>query len=122
MGGIMIIVNSNDVEYGESKGEIVKTGPVLRKVLVKPEDADGFGIVSVTFKDGARLNFHIHTHEQILYFTEGTGIVADREKEYVVKAGTSVYIPPGEDHWHGAAPGESCTHIAVYRGDTTVNP
>ena len=25
-----------------------------------------------------------------------------------------VWIPPGEKHWHGAAPATAMTHIAIY--------
>jgi len=31
-----------------------------------------------------------------------------------IRPGDVVWIPPGEKHWHGAAPTTAMTHIAVY--------
>ncbi|WP_029137072.1 cupin domain-containing protein [Nakamurella lactea] len=31
--------------------------------------------------------------------------------------GTAVWTEPGEEHWHGALPGTSMTHIAVQTAD-----
>ena len=114
----MIIVNSNDVktvELNENNDPIVGKGPVLRKELIATKDTGGFGALLVTFKPGARLNFHTHTYEQILYVTEGKGIVATRSKEYVVTPGAMVYIPPGEDHWHGATKDSLFAHICIQK-------
>ena len=30
------------------------------------------------------------------------------------RTGDTVWIPPGEKHWHGAAPTTAMTHIAVH--------
>lgn len=111
----MIIVNSENIEAVETKDEIVHRGPVLRKTLIDSKDTGGFGALLVTFGPGARLNFHTHTYEQILYVTEGKGIVATRSKEHIVTPGTTVFIPPGEIHWHGAANDSSFSHIAIQK-------
>jgi quercetin dioxygenase-like cupin family protein len=111
----MIVVNSDNVASVATKDEIVKSGPVNRKALIDAKDAGGFGILLVTFGPGARLNFHTHTYEQILYVTEGRGIVATREEEKVVTPGTVVYIAPGEVHWHGATGDSSFSHIAIQK-------
>jgi len=111
----MIVVNSDNVETVETRDEIVGKGPVYRKTLIDPEDTGGFGVLLVTFSPGARLNFHTHTYEQILYVTEGKGIVATRDKEQVVTPGTGVFIPPGEVHWHGATEDSSFSHIAIQK-------
>ncbi|OGO20154.1 MAG: hypothetical protein A2Z15_07010 [Chloroflexi bacterium RBG_16_50_11] len=87
-------------------------------MLISHKDTGGPGIVEVNFSRGARLNFHTHSGEQILYITGGKGIVATRDKEHVVRPGAVVYIPAGEPHWHGAAADSPCAQIAVYRGDS----
>ncbi len=117
----MIIVNSSDVKAGESTEEIVKQGKVFRQLLIDEKTGNGVQAAIVTFNPGARLNFHTHKHEQVLYVTEGKGIVATEEKEYVVTQGTVVLIPPGENHWHGATPDSWFTHVAVFRGDAAVD-
>ncbi len=111
----MIVVNSENVVALETKDEIVQKGPVYRKVLIDTKDTGGFGVLLVHFGPGARLNFHAHTYEQILYVTEGRGIVATRSREQVVTPGTTVFIPAGEIHWHGAVKDYPFAHIAIQK-------
>ena len=111
----MIVVNSDSVESVATQDEIVRSGPVSRKALIGTEDTGGYGILLVTFGPGARLNFHTHTYEQILYVTEGKGIVATREEEKVVTPGAVIFIAPGEVHWHGATDDSSFTHLAIQK-------
>jgi quercetin dioxygenase-like cupin family protein len=111
----MIVINSKDVKAVETSDEIVAKGPVTRKELISTKETGGFGALLVTFAPGARLNFHTHTAEQMLYVTEGKGIVATKEKEYVVTPGAMIYIAPGEAHWHGATSDSSFSHIAIQK-------
>ena len=91
----MIVINSKDVPAVATKDEIVGGGTVMRKTLIDTKDTGGFGALLVTFKPGARLNFHTHTYEQFLYVVEGKGIVATKTEEKVVEPGTMVFIAPG---------------------------
>jgi 4-carboxymuconolactone decarboxylase len=68
----------------------------------------------VTFEPGARTAWHSHALGQILIVTAGTGRVqrwGDPVEE--IREGDVVWIPPGQKHWHGAAPGSSMAHIAI---------
>ena len=68
----------------------------------------------VTFEPGARTAWHTHPLGQILIVTAGTGRVqrwGDPVDE--IRQGDVVWIPPGQKHWHGAAPNSSMTHIAI---------
>lgn len=69
---------------------------------------------SVTFEPGARTNWHTHPLGQTLIVTAGCGR-AQREGGPVeeIRPGDVVWIPPGEKHWHGAAPTTAMTHLAV---------
>ena len=69
---------------------------------------------SVTFEPGARTAWHSHPLGQTLIVTAGCGRVR-REGGPVeeIRPGDTVWIPPGEKHWHGASPSTSMTHIAV---------
>ncbi len=114
----MIIANSKDVGIvttDENNDQFVSQGPVLRQELFTAKDTGGFGALLVTFKPGARLKFHTHSFEQILYITAGKGIVATKDKEYTVTPGTIVYIAPGEAHWHGAAKDSSFAHVCLQK-------
>jgi quercetin dioxygenase-like cupin family protein len=111
----MIVANIDKLEAVETSDEIVAKGPVHRKTLIDTKDTDGSGVLMVTFGPGARLNFHTHNYEQILYVTEGKGIVATRSEEVTVTPGTCVYIEPGEVHWHGATKDSSFSHLAIQK-------
>ena len=68
----------------------------------------------VRFEPGARTAWHTHPLGQTLHVTAGNGRVQTfggpiRE----IHAGDTVWIPPGEKHWHGAAPNMAMTHIAM---------
>ena len=68
----------------------------------------------VTFEPGARTAWHTHPLGQVLIVTAGTGRVqrwGDPVEE--IRHGDVVWIPPGQKHWHGAAPNSSMAHIAI---------
>jgi quercetin dioxygenase-like cupin family protein len=69
---------------------------------------------SVTFEPGARTAWHTHPLGQTLIVIAGFGRVR-REGGPIeeVRPGDVVWFPPGERHWHGAAPTTAMTHIAV---------
>lgn len=117
----MIVAKCDEVKAVESKDEIVDKGPVHRKILIDDKVSKGFGVVWVSFAPGARLNYHTHPFEQILYVTEGKGIVATKTEQQIVTPGTVIFIPPGEVHWHGATENTPFTHIALYRGQTKLS-
>ena len=70
--------------------------------------------VSVTFEPGARTAWHTHPLGQTLIVTAGYGR-AQRWGGPIeeIRPGDIVWFPPGEKHWHGAAPNNAMTHIAV---------
>lgn len=75
----------------------------------------GVVIGNVTFEPGCRNHWHIH-HKggQILLVTAGRGYYQEWGREArELKPGDVVNIPPETKHWHGAAPDEWFTHIAV---------
>ena len=51
---------------------------------------------------------------QTLYVLSGSGLVGLRnEAPKIINAGDTVWIPPGEEHWHGASETNSMVHIAI---------
>jgi quercetin dioxygenase-like cupin family protein len=62
---------------------------------------------------GAKNVFHTHTTEQVLYVTEGKGIVGTEGEEVIVEPGTMIFIPAGERHWHGATPHDSFSRFSI---------
>lgn len=69
---------------------------------------------SVSFEAGARTAWHSHPRGQILIVTSGVGRVQRWEGAVQeIRAGDVVRTPAGVKHWHGAAPTQAMTHLAV---------
>lgn len=69
---------------------------------------------SVTFEPGARTAWHTHPLGQTLIVTSGCGL-AQRWGGGIeeIRPGDVIWFPPGEKHWHGAAPATAMTHISI---------
>ncbi|MBW5422825.1 cupin domain-containing protein [Streptomyces sp. BG9H] len=94
------------------------TGTVWLDEIAAPEAPSRLRVFSVHFAPGARTAWHRHPHGQVLYVTEGEGVV-QREGGAVepIRAGDTVWIEPSETHWHGAGPRTFMTHLAVVEAD-----
>lgn len=69
---------------------------------------------AVTFEPGARTAWHTHPLGQTLIVIAGSGRVQRLGGPIdEIRPGDVVWFPPGEKHWHGAAPTTAMTHIAV---------
>ena len=69
----------------------------------------------VKFAPGARTAWHSHGLGQTLYIIEGVALVQSRGGEIVeAYPGDIIYTPPGEEHWHGAAPDRFMIHLALW--------
>ena len=78
-----------------------------------PAPARVFG-ASVTFELGARTAWHTHPLGQTLIVTAGCGRVQRWGGPIEeIRPGDVIWFPPGEKHWHGAAPTTAMTHIAI---------
>jgi quercetin dioxygenase-like cupin family protein len=74
----------------------------------------------VTFGERARTFWHTHDDVQVLFGLGGTCVVVDRAgNEQLLHPGDVVVIDPGEEHWHGAAPGTDGEHLAINAGAET---
>lgn len=90
------------------------TGAVRVEMLQQAPNPARVVAASVTFDAGARTAWHTHPLGQTLIVTAGQGL-AQREGGAIEKIGPGdvVWFPPGEKHWHGAAPTTAMTHIAI---------
>jgi len=90
------------------------TGEVLRKSLASDTAGTPVNVYYVAFEAGARTHWHTHDGPQWLLVVEGhIRIQTLGELAQEAVAGDAIVIPPGEQHWHGAAPGERGVHLAV---------
>ena|SRR6516164_673738 len=89
-------------------------GAVRLDPLSQPVEPARTLVVGVTFEPGARSAWHTHPLGQVLIVTAGCGLVQSwGGKARTIRSGDVVWCPPGEKHWHGAAPTTAMTHIAV---------
>lgn len=90
------------------------TGTVRIDPLFNPSDAERVQGASVTFEPGARTAWHTHPLGQTLLVLSGVGR-AQRWGGPIeeIRPGDVVWFPPGEKHWHGAAPSIAMTHLAL---------
>jgi quercetin dioxygenase-like cupin family protein len=78
---------------------------------------DGVGINTVYFAPSARTHWHRHEGGQVLHVTSGEGWVGVRGGPVErMRAGDTVWAPPGEEHWHGATGDAFLVHVAVSLG------
>ncbi|TMV06767.1 cupin domain-containing protein [Ruegeria sediminis] len=90
------------------------TGTVWINPVVEAPEPCRVMAVHVTFEPGARTAWHTHPLGQTLHVLSGTGLVAKRgERPQVIRPGDTVWIAPGEEHWHGAGPDAAMVHLAV---------
>ena len=90
------------------------TGTVrIDSLFSAPAPARAVGAM-VTFEPGARTAWHTHPLGQTLIVTSGCGraqcwggLIEE------IRPGDIVWFPPGEKHWHGAAPTTAMTHVAI---------
>jgi len=90
------------------------TGTVRIDPLFQVKESTRAAGASVTFEPGARTAWHTHPLGQTLIVTAGCGR-AQREGGPIeeIRPGDVIWFPPGEKHWHGAAPTTAMTHIAI---------
>ena len=103
-------------EQPTSKGPAERfTGDAWFDLIVRGDDPSRVRASVVHFAPGARNAWHAHAVGQTFHVTEGIGLTQARGGELLeVRAGNTVHTPPGEWHWHGAAPDHFMTHITIY--------
>jgi quercetin dioxygenase-like cupin family protein len=90
------------------------TGTVRLDPVIETPDPARVRAAAVTFEPGARTNWHTHPLGQTLIVTASFGLAQTWGGPIrVIRPGDVVWFPPGEKHWHGAAPTTAMTHIAI---------
>ena len=90
------------------------TGSVLQDPINMAPAPARLNASRVSFEPGARTAWHTHPLGQTLYVISGVGRVQTKGGPIrEIRPGDTVWIPPGEVHWHGATPDNSMCHIAM---------
>ena len=109
----MDIKRSGSQPSGKGEAEHFTGSVRIDPLFRAPKPARVVG-AAVTFEPGARTAWHSHPLGQTLIVMAGCGRVqrwGDHIEE--IRPGDVIWAPPGEKHWHGAAPTTAVTHIAV---------
>jgi quercetin dioxygenase-like cupin family protein len=90
-------------------------GNVWFDVIYRGEEPSRARANMVKFAPRARTAWHSHGLGQTLYIVEGIALIQSRGGDLIeAYPGDIVYTPPGEEHWHGAAPGRFMIHLALW--------
>jgi quercetin dioxygenase-like cupin family protein len=103
-------------EQPSSKGPAETfTGDVYYDVIARGEAPSRLRVNIVRFTPGARTAWHTHAAGQTLHVTEGRGLIQSTGGDITeIRPGDTIYTPPGEWHWHGAAPDRFMSHLAMW--------
>ena len=90
-------------------------GEVIQENLnINAEKYKCVRVLKVSFSPKARTAWHTHPLGQTLFVLSGVGLVGVRnETPKLINKGDSVWIPPNEEHWHGASYDTEMEHIAI---------
>ncbi len=94
-------------------------GDVETRTLVDETLAEQLRLTVVHFEPGGRTRLHTHTCDQVLYITEGQGILATEQEQHQVAPGDAIVVPAGERHWHGATAQTAMTHLSILTAGKT---
>src|SRR5205814_1541691 len=114
-GGIqkMDIKRNGSQPSGKGQAEYFTGAVRVDPLFETPDPAHVIG-ASVTFEPGARTAWHSHPLGQILIVTAGCGRAQRWDGPIEeIRPGDVIWTPPGEKHWHGAAPTTAVTHLAI---------
>jgi quercetin dioxygenase-like cupin family protein len=91
------------------------TGDVWYDVIARGAEPSRVRVNLVRFTPGSRTAWHAHAMGQTLHVTDGIGRIQSRDGEVMeIRAGDTIYTPPGQWHWHGAAPDHFMAHLAIW--------
>lgn len=90
------------------------TGVVMVDPIVVTPEPSRVRALRVSFSPGARTNWHSHPLGQTLYVLSGVGCIQKQgEAVQEILPGDTIWIAPGEKHWHGAVADHAMCHIAI---------
>src|SRR3978361_2099052 len=90
------------------------TGDVWMNPVFAGDGTSRLTVGLVRFTPGARTNWHRHVNGQLLVCTDGVGLVGTRDGQNVgLRAGESVWTPPGEEPFHGGPTDTMMCHYAI---------
>ncbi len=116
--------SGNPFPRGDQAPPDTFTGTVYVHPLAPKNANNNFSVASVTFEPGARAFWHTHPAGQTILVTDGVGLYQEEGKPVrPLNKGDVVLCDPDIEHWHGASPDSSMTHVVItnFKGESQVN-
>ncbi len=93
------------LDYREIEAQMVPermaSGRVtIRWLISKDDGAQAFYMRLFEMEPDSEIKEHSHPWEHEIFVLEGDGVISIEDKEYRVKAGTVVFIPPNVRHYY----------------------
>ncbi|MBV9845893.1 MAG: cupin domain-containing protein [Kutzneria sp.] len=89
----------------------------VHPIQVPPADSP-LRAMTVELAPGARTAWHSHPLGQIIIALHGVGQIQAADGPVIrLRPGDAIWAPPGEQHWHGAAPTEGFVYSCVQPED-----
>ncbi|WMS88078.1 (R)-mandelonitrile lyase [Pleionea litopenaei] len=87
----------------------------VKVTILFPSNHDAkYSGAKVVFANGARTAWHQHPAGQHMIVTSGVAITATLDGQVsLVNSGESLWCPANLEHWHGALPDSSMTHLVI---------
>ncbi|HKT06146.1 MAG TPA: cupin domain-containing protein [Rugosimonospora sp.] len=99
------------------------TGDVYIDAIVQGEEPSRVRVNAVRFTPSARTAWHSHAVGQTLHVLAGKGLHQARGGEVEeIRAGDTLYTPPDQWHWHGAAPDHFMAHLSITEAPGDARP
>ena len=114
MEGQTMVITRSGSRSAQPGSSATFTGNVRVTPLFDGNDSFHASCASVSFDAGARSVWHTHPKGQLLIVTAGVGRIQQSGRAVEeIRAGDTIWTPPGVKHWHGASPTSSMTHLAM---------
>jgi len=84
------------------------------KLMIDPRCGCKYVTQFIGFIDKSRAPFHTHTYEEVIYILGGEGIVHIEDSHFTIRAGSSIYLPPGTLHCLENAGAETLRLLGVF--------
>lgn len=82
-------------------------------VIDPSSGAKNFAMRVFTIKPGGEIPKHSHWYEHEIYVLRGKGTIGAGDKEYEVREGNVIYVPPEIPHWYKNTGNEDWVFICV---------
>jgi quercetin dioxygenase-like cupin family protein len=108
----MKITNFKDVKAEEVK-EPGSKGVTIRWLISQEDGAPNFAMRLFEVEPSGVTPYHKHSWEHEVFILEGRGILVTGEKDFPLKKGDSVFVPPDENHQFKNDSDEKLTFICL---------